>query len=141
MGVNTKLERAAETVRSRARQHFISSVLLYVAWPLLPLLLELILDHGVRTSTLLITTMIYVLGVVATSKNVLVFVLAVLAAVFYAFLYGTFIAGARSVLDADGVIRVFADVTLAAAFVTQTVDRWKVHVVDNRPVFGFMEEE
>jgi hypothetical protein len=139
MGFDTTVRRQAERVQRRSRQHFYTSLLIFVVFPLLPLAFELIFDHTVKTTSMLVTAAIYLVSVAATSENI--FLAAAYGSVSFMFaaMYGWSASGARQAITSDFAVRCFVIITVILASITHAFDRWKIHVKNNIPCVAFMD--
>ncbi|MEO8379240.1 MAG: hypothetical protein ABI779_06215 [Acidobacteriota bacterium] len=114
-------------------------MLLNVVIPLLPIILELIFYRGVKTSTLLITAFVYLVTVAGISQSVFMTVSFFAISGLFGVLYGSWISASHPFPDGEFWIRLSVWAALGLAFVTQALDRWKVHVENNVPCFAFQE--
>jgi hypothetical protein len=139
MGFDTTIRQQAERVRRRSRQHFYTSLLIFVAFPLLPLAFELIFDHTVKTTSMLVTAAIYLVSVAALSENIFLAAAYGLASFMFAAMYGWTASGARQAITSEFAVRSFVIVAVIVASMTHAIDRWKIHVKNNIPCVGFMD--
>jgi hypothetical protein len=140
MGHDTRMRREADLVRRRAWGNYLGAMVLNAFVPLLPLLIELILDHAVSTTAILITAIVYLLAVAGGSESVLAMVSHVVVSVLIAVVYGAWLVSPTRLLGGESWVRWLVGAAIVAAMITQGLDRWKMHMVNNVPCFPFMEE-
>jgi len=140
MGHDTRVRREVAQIRRRAWGNYLGALILNAFVPLLPLLVELILHRGVSTSALLVTSIVYLLTVAATSETVLPMVSYIVVSVLFAVLYGVWLVAPGNLSGGEVWMRGSIGGAVFAAMVTQGFDRWKMHMVNNVPCFPFMKE-
>lgn len=138
MGHDTRVRRESERVRRRAWSNYLGAMVLNAFVPLLPFVVELILYQGVSTSTLLITAIVYLFTVAASSESVLAMVLFTFVSIVLAVVYGVWLVSPKNLAELWVRLPVWS--AILAAMATQGLDRWKMHMVDNVPCFPFMEK-
>ena len=118
----------------RGVERFLSGIVLYVAFPLVPLLLELIIDQKVRESTLEITLVVFAVSIGSDSKSFFVLALAIFVSILNSVFYGV------SIVDPGRTFLAFTVPSLYICIAVAVIERTIRHVVNRVPVFNFSRE-
>lgn len=148
-------------------QNFFGYLLLFMALPLLPLLLEALLTGSVTEQTLTLAAAMYTIGIGIASRSLALFALTVVSSIFFACLFGAVMQAdharksvakynaATMNLHSDkdgqelaqtpkeeesaviGVSRVCAWLTIGFVSICHAIERFNRHVIDRIPLFEF----
>lgn|GEM_PF-6475066 len=115
-------------------QHFLASVLLSIAYPLLPLLVEYMLAERVTDKTVLISAIMYCSALAVVSRSVWVFGLGFVASILLAIFFGiTFYNGEHG--PAYSASFGWACVVFFAA--CHMIERYSLHVIRGQNFISF----
>lgn len=119
--------------RHEAVVHWLVSVVLNLALPVLPLLVEFAIAGKISSSNLVLAASMYSITTGVVSKNALVFLLSVMISLFYTAMFGH----ALSVDSASFSSDYNAVWVLGFMFVTNTLLKFYYHVVELRAYTDF----
>jgi hypothetical protein len=97
--------------------------------PLLPMVLELMIAGRISDQALTLTAAIYAAGMLACSRQIFLLGLYVLISLLQTAMYGAL---ASSTFDL-GMSRYFTIASVGFVFLTQSVERFQIHVLKSRP--------
>lgn len=115
-------------------QDWILSVIFLMGFPLLPLLLERLIDHHLKDSSLAITAAVYAICTGTASSVKVVFGLSILASFLGSAAYGV---AEAAPAETWPEIAPFALVAIAFFSVTVIIERFFKHVLKQNPFFEF----
>ena len=117
-------------------QRYLACLILTMLFPLLPLALEFLLTGMVSEKSAMLTASMYAVGVGVASRNVLLFVITIVAGVCYAIAYGAAAQTSGSINDLHLGLAFFG---IAAVFVFHSLERYNRHVVEREPFLDFRD--
>lgn len=114
-------------------QDFFSCILMHVAAPFTPLLLEYWFTGAIDSKSLYLFVAMYSLALGITSCSLLLFGATFLVGFMYSAAYGTIVRGGSPLIEADG-IALFA---VAGIALVHCFERFNRHVIDRTPFWEF----
>jgi hypothetical protein len=114
-------------------QDFLLCVLLHMALPFLPIILEHMIAGQVADKSLFLFTAMYPLAIGISSRNKLLFGIAVVTGIFFAVAFGVLTGGGRSLLLASVAVKY----CLGTIILIHLFERYNRHVVDRTPFWDF----
>ena len=114
-------------------EQYLSCMLMHIAAPFLPLVLELLFSSKIEGKSLLLFIAMYALAIGITSASKLVFSLTLLTGFVYCATYGWVVKGG----DPEALTGWVAVFVLAAIIIVHGLERYNRHVVDRAPFWEF----
>ena len=118
-------------------QNFLLCILLHMALPLLPLILELWFTHSVSERTMTLSGAMYTIAIGVSSRDRLLFGLATVLSILLASAFGYVASGGESLFGG----RYIPAFMILLVFALHIGERYNRHVAERRPFLRFDREE
>ena len=131
-------------------ENYFTCILLHMLLPLLPIIIEFIINKSVKQESLTLTASMYAITIGISSKSKSQFGLAVVVSLIFAICYGADIhrassheswanGGSNSVKEVESIInlRTFALCAIGLTFLFHVIERYNRHIVDRASFFNF----